>query len=613
MLFTRVARWLTKQFLPLCFLWSGLCLLSSVPIPAFSQASESTASVGIPINHQLTIDKCGGCHQRDANGMMRRLSYIRTTPEVWEQAIKRMVRLNGVALKPEEAREILRYLSNNNGLAPDEAKPVFWEAEHRMFRDQSDKIPGDALQHTCNYCHTIGRVLTQRRTKDDYEKLINMHLGLFPGAENTLRPRRPVGPQLETPVAMSAPTGGNPAVATPTGSASPTRADGKYPADVAIEYLSTAQPLMTPEWSAWKAVMRTPKLDGKWMITGYQQGKGRVFGTMTIEPGPSPEDFITKVDLEFASTGVTLSRSGKGIVYTGYSWRGRSTAPAGAPAAPSADPSSNPAEWREALFVARDGNTMDGRWFWGGYDEFGIDAHLVRIGTAPMLAGASVFALQSPSSTELKIYGANFPADLKPTDLDLGSGVTVARIVRRTPSVITVAVQVGANLPTGIRDISLGRSTADRVIAIYDKVAYIKALPDASMARLGGTIAPKQFAQFEAIAYAAGPDGKPQTADDIPLGPVAAKWTMSEFVSTADDDDVKFVGSISDAGMFTPNAEGPNPERKKQANNFATNNWGDVWIEAAYNEPGGNVMKARSYLVVTIPVYVRYDQPEVSK
>jgi len=202
--------------------------------------------------------------------MMRRISYMRTTPEVWEQAIKRMIRLNGLVIKPEEAREILRYLSNNNGLAPEEAKTAFWEAEHRMFRDQSDKIPSDALQHTCNYCHTIGRVLTQRRTRDDYEKLINMHLGLFPGAENTLRPRRPTGPQFETPVAFSAPTGGNPAVAAPAAANTNLRADGKDPADVAIDYLSREQPLMTPEWAAWKAVMRSPKLEGSWMLTGYQ-------------------------------------------------------------------------------------------------------------------------------------------------------------------------------------------------------------------------------------------------------------------------------------------------------------------------------------------------------
>jgi len=590
-----------------CFLAGVLVLL----VAGLSPAQNPIASEGIPIDHQLTFNKCGGCHPRDASGMMRRLSYIRTTPEVWEQAIKRMVRLNDLVIKPEEAREILRYLSTNNGLAPEEARPVFWEAEHRLFRDQSDKIPADALQHTCNYCHTIGRVLTQRRTRDDYEKLINMHLGLFPGAENTLKPRRPGGPQAEAPVVMSAPTGGNPAIVPPPPANTTARSDGKYPSDIAIDYLSTAQPLITPEWSAWKAVMRTPKLDGKWMITGYQQGKGRVFGTMTIETGPSPEDFTTKIDIEYASTGATLSRTGKGVVYTGYSWRGRATAPASA--SPSADPSSNPPEWREALFIARDGNTMDGRWFWGGYEEFGIDAHLSRIGTTPILAGASVFSLQSPSSTEVRVYGANFPADLKPADFDLGAGITVTRIVRRTASVATIAVQVKPSLASGIRDLSLGRSTAERAFAVYDKIAYIKTLPDASMSRLGGAVAAKQYAQFEAIAYAAGPDGKSQTADDIPLGPVAAHWSMSEFVSTPDDDDVKFVGSINDAGMFTPNVEGPNPERKKQANNFATNNWGDVWIEAAFDAPGGTALRARSYLVVTIPVYVRYDQPEVSR
>jgi quinohemoprotein amine dehydrogenase len=588
-----------------------LAIVLVLLLPAFGEAQASDAAPGIPINHQLTIDKCGGCHQRDAGGMMRRLSYIRTTPEVWEQAIKRMVRLHGLVVKPEEAREILRHLSTNNGLAPEEAKPVFWEAEHRLLRDQTDKIPSDALQHTCNYCHTIGRVLTQRRTRDDYEKLINMHLGLFPGAENTLKPRRPSGPQPEVPVVMSSPTGGNPAVVAPPPANTAARADGKYPSDIAVDYLSAAQPLITPEWTAWKAVMRTPKLEGRWMLTGYHQGKGRVFGTVTIEPGPSPEDFVTKVEMEYAATGATLSRSGKGIVYTGYSWRGRSTAPV--PGVAAVDPSSNPPEWREALLVSRDGNTMDGRWFWGGYDEFGFDVHLARIGTTPMIAGASIFSLQSPSSTELRVYGANFPADLKPASFDFGPGITVNKVARRSPSVATVAVQVNSGLPTGIRDISFDRSTAERAIAIYDKVAYIKALPDASMARLGGVVAPKQYAQFEAIAYAAGSDGKSQTADDVPLGPVPAQWSMTEFPSTPDDDDVKFVGSISETGMFTPNMEGPNPERKKQANNYPTNNWGDIWIEASYQPSGGTAMKARSYLVVTIPVYVRYDQPEVSR
>ncbi len=573
-------------------------------------AQQLESSPGIPISDQLTIAKCGGCHQRDANGMMRRLSYIRTSPEVWEQSIKRMVRLNGLSIKPEEARDILKYLSANNGLAPEEAKPVFWEAEHRLFRDQSDQVPNDALQHTCNYCHTIGRVLTQRRTKDDYDKLISMHLGLFPGAENTLRPR-PVDASavVEAPVVIAALGTGYPAIVQP---APPLpQADGKYPSDVAVEYLAKAQPLMTPEWAQWKAVMRTPKLEGKWMLVGYQQGKGRVFGTVTVAAGASPEEFTTKIEIEYAGTGNTLTHTGKSVVYTGYSWRGRSTGGKADASLMVVGPDSG--EWREAMMVSRDGNTMEGRWFWGGYQEFGIDAHLTRIGSLPMLAGASAFSLQSPSTSELRVYGENFAADMKPADFDFGAGVTVKRVVRKSPSVATVEVQVNAGLTSGIRDISMGRSTAERAIAIYDKVAYIKVLPDASMARLGGGIASKQFAQFEAIAYASGADGKPDTADDIPLGPVSAIWGTEEFLSTPDDDDVKFVGSINDSGLFTPNIEGPNPARRKQANNYPTNNWGDVWVAATFKGPGGQVMKARSYLVVTIPAYIRYDQAEVGQ
>jgi len=588
------------------------CSLLMALLGSVSLAAQEAASPGIPVDHQLTIAKCGGCHQRDANGMMRRISYVRTSPEVWEQIIKRMVRLNGLVLKPEEAREILRYLSANNGLAPEEAKPVFWEAEHRMSRDQSDKIPSDALQHTCNYCHTIGRVLTQRRTQEDYEKLISMHIGLFPGAENTLRPRRPSRSLEGAPAAYSAPTGGNPSVVTPTGPSNTYfRADGRYPADVAVEYLTKAQPLITPEWTSWKAVMHAPKLEGQWLLTGYQVGKGRVFGTVTIAAGAAPDEFTTKTEIEYAATGATVTHTGKGIVYTGYSWRGRSTGPKNATT--TADPGTNPTEWREALFASRDGNTLDGRWFWGGYEEFGIDAHLVRIGSQPMLAGTSAYSLKSPSTTEIRVYGANFPADMKPTDFDLGAGISVKQVARKSPSVATLTVQVNDKLPSGIRDISLGRSTAERAVAIYDKIAYIKITPDASMARLGGTIAAKQYAQFEAIAYASGPDGKSQTADDIALGPVTARWGLEEFVSTPDDDDIKFVGSMNDSGLFTPNIEGPNPARKKQSNNYPTDNWGDVWVTATFDSPAGNPMKAQSYLVVTIPVYIKYDQPEVGQ
>jgi quinohemoprotein amine dehydrogenase len=167
-------------------------------------------------------------------------------------------------------------------------------------------------------------------------------------------------------------------------------------------------------------------------------------------------------------------------------------------------------------------------------------------------------------------------------------------------------------LAVGVRNVAVGSATAVKALAIYDKIAYIEVSPDASMARLGGGIAAKQYTQLEAIAYAAGPDGKKNTDDDVAVGPVNARWALEELYSTPDDDDIQFVGSVNDSGLFTPAGEGPNPARKKQSNNFATNNWGDVWVEAAYDSDGVT-LKSKSFLVVTIPQYIRYDQPEVSQ
>jgi len=584
----------------------GLLLLVSASL---ALAATNIPQTPIPVNDAVTIAKCGGCHRTSEGGVMRRISYIRTTPEVWEQAIKRMVRLHGLSITPQEASHVVRYLSANNGLAPEEAKPIFWEAEHRLFRDQEDPtlVPA-ALQHVCNYCHTIGRVLSQRRTREDYEKLATMHVALFPYTD--LMVFRPVPP--------SASVDQMPVTATNVGvyetvlnypKAPEPRADGRAPIDVALDYLADKQPLITPEWSAWKAVMHTPKLAGTWLVDGYQKGRGRVYGEMVMAAGSSPDDFTTKLNLHYASTGQDLSRAGKGLVYTGYSWRGRTKAEGSA----ASDPSISPAEMKEALFVARDGSSLDGRLYWGGYDEFGIDVHLTRPGTGIVLHGTDKFAVQSPSKTQLKVFGANIPQGLKPGDFDLGPGIKVTSIAESKPTEVLLDIEADAGLPSGMRDVVLRGAAAVKAFAVYDHVSYIKVMPDASFARLGGTIAPKQFAQFEAVAFANGPDGQPNTDDDIELGPVTASWSLEEFYSGPNDDDVKYVGKINDNGLFTPNLEGPNPERKKQYNNFGTDNYGDVWVDASYKPPDGGPLKARSFLVVSVPLYIHYDQPEVSQ
>jgi quinohemoprotein amine dehydrogenase len=583
-------------------------LLTAIILVAAAQslpAQGKAPAQGIPIDNKLTIEKCGGCHKRDKDGMMGRLSYIRTTPEIWEQNIKRMMRLNGVAVTPAEVREIVKYLSNNNGLAPEEQEPAFWEVDHSLPGHQFDYVP-EALGKTCNYCHTIGRVLLQRRTRDDYEKLAALHVGLFPGAENQFHPQRSRRNALpEAAVQTSSAANGIQIPQRPADTKTP------YPIDTILDYLTKNQPLITPEWTAWKATMANPKLAGTWAVSAYQPGKGKAFGTLTIAATTAPDEFTTKLQLYFPAKDSTLNRSGKGLVYTGYSWRGREKADTAPPT--STDPGSNPVEWREAMMVSRDGNSMHGRWFWGGYSEFGIEVTLSRLGPQPVVLGTDLYSLQSPGTArELRIFGANLPANLKPADVDLGPGVTVTRVVKATPSAATVEVAVAKGLPVGIRNVSIGSATAVKALAIYDKIAYIEVAPDASLARLGGGIAAKQYTQLEAIAYAAGPDGKKDTDDDVPLGPVNARWALEELYSTPDDDDINFVGSVNDSGLFTPAGEGPNPARKKASNNFGTDNWGDVWVDAAY-DVGGVTLKSRSFLVVTVPQYIRYDQPEVSQ
>ncbi len=583
-----------------------LLLLSAAVLPAQS------ATQGIPISDPLVIRKCGGCHQRDANGMMTRISYIRTTPEVWEQAIKRMIRLNGLSATPQEVRDVVRYLSNNNGLAPEEMAAGFWEVEHRTQGYQDDHVPNPVLQHTCNNCHSIGRVVAQRRTREDYDKLLAMHIGMFPSAESVFRPQKTKGATAEfAPARLMLTEGGGVSPQAPRSTA-PTPANAKSPGELAVEYLAANQPLITPEWTAWKAAMRSPRLAGTWLLSAYQPGRGKIYGQVVISAGSADDLFATATQFTYVSTGATVKITGKSIVYTGYSWRGRSSDGGSAPAR-TAILSSQPSDFREALMVSRDGNRMDGRWFWSAFGELGIDVHLVRAAAEPTILGTDVSALRSPSHSEVKIYGGNFPPALKVSDVIFGQGITVTKVLSATPSLATVEVDVAAKLPVGMRDLSVGRASLVKALAVYDKVAYLEVSPNAQISRLGGVVYPKEFAQFEAIAWAAGPDAKEHTADDICLGPVTAGWGLEEFYSTPEDDDVGFVGKVDDSGLFTPNLDGPNPARKKQANNFPVNNYGDVWVAATYKSGDGPALKAKAYLVVTVPDYTIYDQPEVAQ
>jgi quinohemoprotein amine dehydrogenase len=190
--------------------------------------------------------------------------------------------------------------------------------------------------------------------------------------------------------------------------------------------------------------------------------------------------------------------------------------------------------------------------------------------------------------------------------------VKVTRIVSAKADEIALEVEVAATAPVGVRDLSVAGAVKPEALVVYDKIDGIRVQPLAGMARVGGAVFPKQLQQFEAVGIHNGPDGKPGTADDLVLGLVDVKWSIEEYTATFADDDVQFVGAISDSGLFTPALDGPNPKRSGNRNNV-----GDVWVVAELVTSGARdttkPLRARAHLLVTVPLYMAWFEGEPAK
>ena len=504
-------------------------------------ATPADPEVGIPVNDPVVIAKCGSCHVRDERGNMQRISWERSTPEGWQEALRRMILADGVALTPVEARSIVKYLSTAHGLAPEEAKAVMVEAERRVHEDND--LPSETLRAACTKCHAFARTLSWRRSIADWKQLAEQH-----ATQHKVAPNQEV-----------------------------------------MAFLAKSAALHTPEWAAWGARAKTSSLAGRWLVTASVPGHGKYFGEMQLDATGQEDDFNTTVHLTSVNDGSNVVRSGRSVVYGGYAWRGRSkgTQPPGS--AP--DDLSN--EAREALWIAPDQSTAEGRWFWGEYQEFGFDVKLRRAPPDSTLLLVDRPSLKTGSQTNrIRLIGNRLPAQVTPADIHLGPGVTVRRVISNTPNEVVVEADVAADAAPGKHDAAVGRAVAPAAIAIYDRVDYIKVSPDSSLAAFGDRTHGRGYQPFEAIGYQRGPDGQPHTADDVELGPVDVTWSLEVFYA-AEGSSSDHVGKISPAGLFTPSAAG-------SSSNF------DVWAVATARgekDKNGKPLVGKSYLVVTVPTY----------
>lgn len=543
----------------------------------FSETEE-----GIPVTDRLTQEKCGACHAPDDKGNMSRISWVRTTPEGWDQAIRRMVRLNGLSITPDETRAIIKYLATWHGLAPEEAKPVMYLPEHRLIDETN--IPNEAVRGACAACHSFAQPLSWRRSKTEWKLLQNLHVAMYSQADVQFRRDAPPEPGA-APLAPGA--------------------KGPKQGDVGLAYITRTAPFATPEWAAWKPRIRDPKLGGKWLVSAAIPGQGRFVGEMTIRPAGTADEFTTTTTLRSLTNGASITRTGKAILYAGYSWRGRSSGPAKAGA-----PDDLQSQTRETMWFSPDQKSATGRWFWGDYEEFGYDVTLTRASAAPTIVSVSPNAVKAGTrGATVHIHGDNLPTALTPADIDLGTGVTVRKVASGGPGALVATVDVAPDATEGLRDVTVQGVSLEKALPVYRKVDRLKVTPETALARLGGIKYPKGYQQFEAIGYSNGPDGKPNTADDVAIGSIDVDWSVQEFSTVFYDDDKAFVGSLSPRALFTPNVEGPNPDRR-----FGRNNYGEVWVVAtakAEKDPFGKPLTGRSYLVVTVPLYKRNDHREI--
>ena len=514
-------------------------LASLVSCVVLSGVVWAQSEEGIRVDDPLVIEKCGNCHARDEHGNMQRISWARTTPEAWQDELKRMILGYGVSVTPAEARSIVKYLSTNHGLAPEEAEPVLYDTERRIHEETN--LPRGGLGNACTKCHAFARALSWRRSADDWRQFAESHAARY-----------------------------------------------KVPNEQTAAFLSKAAPLHTPEWDRWNASTGAKSLAGRWLVTASMPGHGKYYGEMQVDPA-GDDEFATRVTLKSVQDGSTIVRTGRSAVYGGYAWRGRSKGDGTASAAPD-DLAS---EAREVLWFAPDQSTGEGRWFWGQYQEFGFDVTLRRPSPGPTPVAVDVTSLRIGSQgNRVRVTGFNFPAEVSPAELNFGAGVSVRRIVSHTADEVIAELDVAAGVPVGKRDLIFRGFVLPAAVAIYDRVDYVKVTPESALATFGDATHPRGYQQFEAIGYQRGADGKLHTADDLELGPVDVTWSLEVFY-VAEGISTDFVGKVSATGLLTPASASP-------GNNFDV--W-VVATPKEEKDQNSKPLVGKCYLVVTVPAY----------
>ncbi|PYY78095.1 quinohemoprotein amine dehydrogenase subunit alpha [Pseudomonas sp. TKO26] len=511
-----------------------LRLSASLLAIATCTALHAPSSFAARDAQSILKETCQGCHTPEAGEALSRISHQRKTPEGWLMSIARMQTMHGLKISDEDRRTLVKYLADTQGLAPSETDGVRYALERRLntvehFDEQTTQM--------CARCHSGARIALQRRPAQEWQRLVNFHLGQWPSLEYQALSRD----REWLPIALK---------------------------DM-VPLLAQRYPLDNPAWKAWQQSRpQAEALAGNWSFSGHLPGKGELAGVMSVSAGED-DQFKVNVKGQYAD-GSPFNGQGSAILYNGYEWRGNVTV--------------DGVVMRQVL--AAQGNALQGRMFEAEHDERGLDFVAAKQGSQRLLAVQPGY-LKAGAEAEVTLVGAGLAGTPS-----FGPGVEVVQVLERTPERIRLKLKAAASAQPGLREVSVG-SLKGATLAVYQRIAEVKVVPAFSVARIGdgGGSTPKVQGRFDAEAWGQGADGKAYR-----IGVMPAQWKVEAFdEQAAKDEDVKYAGSMqADSGVFTPGDAGPNPQRK-----MSTNNAGNLKVIAAVDD-AGKALTGEGQLIVTV-------------
>jgi quinohemoprotein amine dehydrogenase len=292
------------------------------------------------------------------------------------------------------------------------------------------------------------------------------------------------------------------------------------------------------------------------------------------------DEYAVSLEIRYAD-GTKASGKGSAIVYTGYEWRGSLEL--------------GNEKVSQVLALSEDGKELSGRSFLVDSDSLGAELRAVRDGGEPRILAVEPSFLRSGERTEVSIHGVGLAGDVS-----LGDGVDIEGR-EATADTVRVLARATRGAAAGQREVTVGKAQARGLFAVYEKIGSVRVEPPYAIARVGGGGGAKAPvpAQFDAVGYLDGPDGKPGTEDDVRLGAMKARWSVVDFDKTAAQlKDAKYAGIMEPGGLFMPAEAGPNPQR-----HYHTNNAGDLTVRATVAD-GGRTVEGIAHLIVTLQRWV---------